>query len=101
MLSASVSYSIMNRGFANIGFGVALNRPGQTISATDNIYCLFDPEGTRNVNVHLGINFIFGYKEKKANESLYKETSDTPKKVKKQKAPKAKKTTESTDTPKQ
>lgn len=80
MLSATASYSIMNRSYMNLGFGLALNLgPWQTYVATDNLYCLFDPEGTRTVNVHFGFNFIFGYKEKKANESLYQDTPQTPK----------------------
>lgn len=81
MLSASASYSIMNRSYMNLGFGLALNLgPWQTYVTTDNLYCLFDPEGTRTVNLHFGFNFIFGYKEKKANESLYQDTPQTPKK---------------------
>jgi hypothetical protein len=81
MLSATASYSIMNRSYMNLGFGLALNLgPWQTYVTTDNLYCLFDPEGTRTVNLHFGVNFIFGYKEKKANESLYQDTPQTPKK---------------------
>lgn len=77
MLSAAVSYSVMNRSYLNLGFAMALNLgPWQTYVSTDNLYCLFDPEGTRTVNVHFGINFIFGYKELKPNYSLFR---DTPK----------------------
>jgi hypothetical protein len=74
MLSAAVSYSIMNRSYLNLGFAMALNLgPWQTYVGTDNLYCLFDPEGTRTVNVHFGINFIFGYKEAKPNYSLFRD----------------------------
>ncbi|MFH0866669.1 MAG: DUF5723 family protein [Bacteroidota bacterium] len=77
MLSAAVSYSVMNRSYLNLGFAMALNLgPWQTYVSTDNLYCLFDPEGTRTVNLHFGINFIFGYKEAKPNYSLFR---DTPK----------------------
>ncbi|HNW99575.1 MAG TPA: DUF5723 family protein [Bacteroidales bacterium] len=77
MLSAGVSYSVMNRSYMNLGFAMAFNLgPWQTYVATDNIYCLFDPEGARTANVHFGINFIFGYKEAKPNYSLLR---DTPK----------------------
>lgn len=73
MLSATASYSIMNRSYMNIGFGLALNSENwQTYVTTDNLYCLFDPEGTRNVNVHFGFNYIFGYKETKAGKPKFK-----------------------------
>ncbi len=86
MLSATASYSIMNRGYMNIGFGLALNLgPWQTYVTTDNLYCLFDPEGTRNVNMHFGFNFIFGYKEKKITESLYQDSDQNKRKDIKQK----------------
>ncbi|NTW32787.1 MAG: hypothetical protein HGB12_09205, partial [Bacteroidetes bacterium] len=71
-LSASASYSIMNRGFANIGFGLALNTGFfQTYFVTDNLFCFFNPKGTRNVNMHFGINFIFGYKEKEVSKTMF------------------------------
>lgn len=64
-LSASLSYSIMNRSFANIGLGFALNLgPVQTYFVSDNLYCLVAPLETKSVNIHFGINFIFGYKTK-------------------------------------
>lgn len=76
MLSAAVSYSVMNRSYMNLGFAMALNLgPWQTYVSTDNLYCLFDPEGTRTVNVHFGINFIFGYKELKPNYSLFRDSA--------------------------
>lgn len=79
MLSAAVSYSVMNRSYLNLGFAMALNLgPWQTYVSTDNLYCLFDPEGTRTVNLHFGINFIFGYKELKPNYSLFRDTPKDP-----------------------
>jgi hypothetical protein len=81
MLSTSVSYSIINRSYMNLGFGMALNLgPFQSYILTDNFYCFLSPESTRNVNVHFGLNYIFGYKEKKVGESLYKDTPKEPKK---------------------
>lgn len=73
--SASVSYSIINRSFSNVGVGMALNLGAwQTYVCTDNICCLLNPEGARIANVHFGINFIFGYKVKKPSQSLYQVT---------------------------
>ncbi len=75
MFSAAVSYSVQNRSYANIGFAMALNLgPWQTYVASDNIYALFKPTGTRSFNIHFGFNFIFGYKEAKPNDSLFKDT---------------------------
>ena len=80
MLSASVSYSVMNRGYMNLGFGFALNLgPFQTYVLTDNFYSLLAPTRTKNVSVHFGINFIFGYKDKNLGGSLFKGTNDEPK----------------------
>jgi hypothetical protein len=74
-LSASVSYSMVNRSYMNLGFGMALNMGAfQMYAITDNFYCLFYPERSRTVNVHFGFNFIFGYKEKKPTESLFEDT---------------------------
>ena len=75
MLSASVSYSIENRSYTNVGFGMALNLGAfQIYAVTDNFYCLFDPEDTKTININFGLNFIFGYKEKKPSQSLYQDT---------------------------
>jgi len=75
MLSASVSYSYENRSYTNIGLGMALNLGAlQIYVVSDNIYCLFNPETVRTANVHFGLNFIFGYREKKPSHSLYQDT---------------------------
>jgi hypothetical protein len=76
MFSAAVSYSVMNRSYTNIGFGLALNLgPFQTYIVGDNLYALMKPTGSRAFNIHFGFNFIFGYKEVKPNDSLYKDTT--------------------------
>jgi hypothetical protein len=78
--SASVSYSIENRSYNNVGLGMALNLgPWQLYILTDNFYCLLNPEGTKTVNLHFGMNFIFGYKEVKPNAIYYRDGSDLPK----------------------
>ena len=75
MLSASISYSVENRSYTNVGFGMALNLGSfQIYAVTDNFYCLIDPEGTKTININFGMNFIFGYKEKKPSQSLYQDT---------------------------
>jgi len=75
MFSASLSYSIVNRSYSNVGFGMALNLgPWQIYLLTDNFYCLLKPETTQTINLHFGMNFIFGYRAKKPDASLYQET---------------------------
>lgn len=73
MLSASVSYTVVNRSYVNLGFGMALNLgPFQMYVLTDNFYSMLAPTRTKNVNVHFGMNFIFGYKEKNDGGSMFK-----------------------------
>jgi hypothetical protein len=80
LLSASVSYSMENRSYNNVGLGIALNLGAWQIYAlSDNFYCLFNPEAVKTINLHFGMNFIFGYKETKPNASLYRDESDLPK----------------------
>ncbi len=64
-ISLAASYSVWNRSYTNFGFGFAANGgPAQLYVVTDNITALFIPENTKNVMVHAGINFIFGYQTK-------------------------------------
>ena len=78
VFSAAVSYSIMNRSYTNIGCGLALNLgPFQTYMAGDNLFALMKPTGSKTFNLHFGFNFIFGYKEAKPSDSLYKEKEAT------------------------
>jgi hypothetical protein len=80
MFSASLSYSIENRSYNNVGIGMALNLgPWQIYLLTDNFNCLFNPEGTKTINIHCGMNFIFGYREVKPNSTMYRDSPDMPK----------------------
>jgi hypothetical protein len=73
MLSAAVSYSVMNRSYLNLGFAMAMNLgPFQGYVSTDNFYCLLDPESTKTINIHFGLNLIIGYKDVKPNYSLFR-----------------------------
>jgi len=77
MFSASAAYSIMNKSYTNLGFGMALNLgPFQTYVTSDNLSCLFAPTKTKNVNIHFGINYVFGLKEKKPTQSLFEDTPE-------------------------
>jgi hypothetical protein len=64
-LSASLTYSILNRSYLNLGFGMALQVPGfQFYILSDNFYGLIRPTSSRNATVHFGINLPFKYKVK-------------------------------------
>jgi len=65
MFHAVGTYSVMNRSFLNVGFGLALQLTAfQFYVFNDNIYGLFFPTSARNTNIHFGFNFLFGYKVK-------------------------------------
>ena len=59
--SASLSYSMMNREYKNIGFGMAY-RLGifQMFLITDNIYTAFIPKNSKVANFMFGLNLVFG-----------------------------------------
>ena len=75
-LSATASYSIYNRSYSNVGFGVSMNAgPLEIYFLTDNILALgtlnlkenainqtmnVDVEKVKNGQVHFGINLTFG-----------------------------------------
>ncbi|MFW5877919.1 MAG: DUF5723 family protein [bacterium] len=73
-LTASLSYSLMDRGFSSIGFGMVFgNGPLQLYLVSDNIPInyvretelgLFWPYSARTMNIRAGLNIIFGCKDK-------------------------------------
>jgi len=59
-LSLSASYSIMESTFDNLGLGLGFRAgPFQLYTATDNVISPFYPSKARNMNLRVGINFIF------------------------------------------
>ena len=75
LVSASLSYSIMNKTFNNFGFGLSL-KPGpfNIYLITDNIPLTFAteqssgipiPHKARSLNLRFGINFVFGCDKEK------------------------------------
>ncbi|MBU0764895.1 MAG: hypothetical protein KJ607_08680 [Bacteroidetes bacterium] len=60
-LSASLSYSVNNNHFANIGMGLYIRGSFfQFFLVTDNILAAFFPDRTRNINFRMGCNMAFG-----------------------------------------
>ena len=60
-LSITSSYSYMESTFDNVGFGIGIKiKAVQLYAASDNLFSPFHPSTARNMNLRLGINFIFG-----------------------------------------
>lgn len=65
-LHLSLSYSYMNSYYKNLGAGLSLNAgPFNLYVITDNgLNAVFWPQEAVSANIWLGMNLIFGYKEK-------------------------------------
>jgi hypothetical protein len=62
MLSASMSYSVMNNSYNNLGVGLALRGGGfQLYIISDNLNLAFYRAGSSNVNVWFGLNIVIGH----------------------------------------
>jgi hypothetical protein len=60
-LSLSASYSAYNRSFSNIGIGAAFTGgPVQLYIVTDNVLGMVFPQHAKNIQLHFGINLLFG-----------------------------------------
>ena len=64
-LSASISYSIMNGSYNNIGFGLVLGgAPFQIYIISDNASAALWGHQTTSVNFRFGLNVAFGFRKK-------------------------------------
>jgi hypothetical protein len=79
-LSLSASYSAYNRNISNIGIGAAFTGgPVQLYIVTDNILGMIFPQNTKNIQVHFGINLLFGRKkDAKVEETIPASAPTTP-----------------------
>jgi hypothetical protein len=66
IVNLTLSYSYMYSSFRNIGAGFSANvGPLNFYIVSDNaLNVLFWPEFSRTVNVWVGLNLVFGYKDK-------------------------------------
>jgi hypothetical protein len=63
--SLTGSYSVMESTFDNLGAGIGFRGgPLQIYAASDNIFSPFNPGQAKNLNLRLGINFIFDQNQK-------------------------------------
>jgi len=68
-LSLSASYSVMESTFDNLGLGAGIKTgPFQIYAAADNLFSPFYPSTARNMNLRLGINFIFNDESKSSRK---------------------------------
>ncbi len=66
-ISATISYTMMQNNFDNIGLGFAGRfGPFQIFLLSDHVLEEFFPQSARDVNLRMGVNWIFGYKKDKA-----------------------------------
>ena len=70
VVSLSASYSVMESTYDNLGVGIGIKiAPFQIYAATDNLISPFFPATTKNMNLRVGINFIFDNNKKSKNGS--------------------------------
>jgi len=63
--SGSVSYSIMNGSFNNIGLGLMLGKKSFNFHIiSDNVLAFIWPNKAQTANIRIGMNLLFGCKEK-------------------------------------
>ncbi len=61
MLSAGATYSIRNNKYDNLGLNLGIRLgPVQLYAATDNVIAAVRPYDSNNVNLRVGLNWIFG-----------------------------------------
>ena len=86
--NGSVSYSIVNRSYMNVGVGLSFKAgPVQLYFITDNVLGPIFPQSTKNINVRFGWNFPIGKVNSKKNIELSKTSTPvfSPKSDKKSK----------------
>lgn len=77
-ISLTGSYSIMESTFDNLGLGIGFRGgPFQLYAVSDNIFSPFYPSQARNMNLRVGINFIFNDREKESKGSRTGKNSDS------------------------
>lgn len=77
-ISLTGSYSIMESTFDNLGAGIGFRAgPFQLYAASDNIFSPFYPSRARNMNLRVGINFIFDDREKENKTSGQRKGRDS------------------------
>jgi hypothetical protein len=73
LLNFTLSYSYINSYFKNLGAGISLNAgPFNLYVISDNaISSVFWPQEEKTANVWVGMNLVFGYREKEDRPLLY------------------------------
>ncbi|MES2591287.1 MAG: DUF5723 family protein [Bacteroidota bacterium] len=61
-LNFSLSYSMYNRSYNNVGLGFSLNGPVQFYVVSDNLLGAIFPQNTKNLHINFGFNILIGRK---------------------------------------
>ena len=79
-LGFSLSYSMYNRSYNNIGLGLSHNLgPVQIYIVSDNVLGAIFPQNTKNINLRTGINLTFGrIKNDKDKDGIPDKKDDCP-----------------------
>lgn len=74
--SASVSYSMVNNSYNNLGAGIAAKLgPVQIYAITDNVLAM-NPKTAKTVNIRFGVNLLFGCKKRSKKKDVCKIQED-------------------------
>ncbi len=74
--SASVSYSMVNNSYTNVGAGIAAKLgPFQIYAVSDNILAM-NPNTAQTANIRFGMNLMFGCKKKSKKKDVCKIQED-------------------------
>ena len=72
-IQTTLSYSIMNNTFRNLGFGLAFKYgPVQLYTVSDNFLMLFNKKDNRSLSFHFGINLYFGCNARNKQNKKFK-----------------------------
>jgi hypothetical protein len=69
--SATLTYSIINNAYMNIGAGVVMKAgPAQFYIVSDNVMGPIWPQSTRDLNFRMGVNLLFGCKPQNSSTMI-------------------------------
>jgi len=68
----TLAYSVMHWNYSNIGVGLNLNLgPLQIYAVADNVFWALQPHTLQTANIHLGVNWVFGYRPRATARPLF------------------------------
>ena len=78
-INVSATYALYNKSYTNLGLGAALKGgPVQFYIVTDNLFGMIFPQHTKSIQIHFGINLLFGSKKKTSETDSPVTPAETP-----------------------